>query len=102
MRLIHCKYSGRSRVGPNRREGGRIERSNEWGGRRREGEARAKPGNQLVYIYILWLTRDLNYELPICVGFSVLSVLLNPKSKTCVDGMNVAACAGDTINMHGL
>ena len=29
-------------------EGGRVERGNEWGGRRREGEARAKPGNQLV------------------------------------------------------
>ena len=25
-----------------------VERSNEWGGRSREGEARAKPGNQLV------------------------------------------------------
>ena len=25
-----------------------VERSNEWGGRRREEEARAKPGNQLV------------------------------------------------------
>ena len=33
----------------NPREGGREERSNEWGGRSREGEARAKPGNQLVY-----------------------------------------------------
>ena len=33
----------------NPREGGRVERSNEWGGRNREGEARAKPGNQLVY-----------------------------------------------------
>ena len=32
----------------NPREGGRVERSNEWGGRSREGEARAKPGNQLV------------------------------------------------------
>ena len=31
-------------------EGGRVDRSNEWGGRRREGEARAKPGNQLVTI----------------------------------------------------
>ena len=28
--------------------GGRVERSKEVGGRRREGEARAKPGNQLV------------------------------------------------------
>ena len=32
----------------NPKEGGRVERSNEWGGRSREGEARAKPGNQLV------------------------------------------------------
>ena len=32
----------------NPREGGRVERSNEWRGRSREGEARAKPGNQLV------------------------------------------------------
>ena len=32
----------------NPREGGRVERSNEWGGRSREGEARANPGNQLV------------------------------------------------------
>ena len=32
----------------NPREGGRVERSNERGGRSREGEARAKPGNQLV------------------------------------------------------
>ena len=37
----------------NPREGGRVERSNEWGGRSREGEARAKPGNQLVYNIIL-------------------------------------------------
>ena len=28
--------------------GGRVERCDEWGGRRREGEARAKPGHQLV------------------------------------------------------
>ena len=34
-------------------EGGKVETSNEWGGRKREGEARAKPGNQLVYICIL-------------------------------------------------
>ena len=32
----------------NPREGGRVQKSNEWGGRSREGEARAKPGNQLV------------------------------------------------------
>ena len=47
MRLLHCKYSGRSRV-IRGREGGRVERSNERGGISREGEARAKPGNQLV------------------------------------------------------
>ena len=36
----------------NPREGGGVEKSNEWGGRSREGEARAKPGNQLViYTY---------------------------------------------------
>ena len=29
-------------------EGGRLERSSKWGGRRREGKARAKPGSQLV------------------------------------------------------
>ena len=30
-------------------ERGRVERSNEWGGKSREVEARAKPGNQLIY-----------------------------------------------------
>ena len=39
----------------NPREGGRVERSNEWGGRSREGEARAKPGNQLVSNIIMLL-----------------------------------------------
>ena len=55
----------------NAREGGRVERSNEWGGRSREGEARAKPGNQLVL-------NKLKHVLPIYTLKTMYNALILP------------------------